>query len=1357
MNQTYRQKPVVIAVLAALGCPVNSVFAAPQDGQITAGAANISQTGNTTTINQSSQNAAINWTSFSVGATEAVRFNQPNTSSITLNRVTGLESSQILGSLTANGQVFILNPNGVMFGAGAQVNVGGLVASSLHLSDADFMAGNFKFSGTGTGSVINQGNIKVAEGGTLALIAPVVQNTGTLTAPQGNVLLAAGDAVTLKLQDGKLLAYTLDKGAVQALVDNGGLIKADGGQVILTAKGQDALSRAVVNHSGIIEAQTVSNKSGVVELLGDMAVGEVNVSGKIDASAPNGSDGGFVETSAAKVNVADSARIITEAANGKTGNWLIDPNDYTIAATGGNITGTALGNNLGTSNVTISTATQGTAGGLGDIFVNDSVSWSANKVLTLTAQRYININAPITATGDSAGVALNHSGDYFLNGGKITLSGANATFAVNGTNYTLIHDVNQLQAMKNNLAGNYVLGNDINATTTSSWNSGAGFLPIGVSTANYFKGIFDGLGHIITGLTVKRPLTDNAGLFGITADAKIRNVGLMNGSITGRSSVGGLVGYNYTSIIDNVYFIGNVVGSEWVGGLIGYNLGLLSNGYVNASVSGNDTIGGVVGFHTSLYGGKISNVYATGSVNGNLSVAGLVGTNYGLINDSFWNTQTTGKSNAVGVLSTGTLTNVLGKTTAQMQQKATFTNWNISNTGGSSAIWRIYEGQSAPLLRSFLTPLTVTSDNFSKTYDGQAYTGSLSNPVYSVTGAASSSHLFNLTTPYANAVNVGTYNPPKLYSDQQGYDISQALGTLTINPAILNLSGSRTYDGTVKVNANILTLNGLQNGETLNLSGAGTIADKNVGSKVVSIGTLALSNGTGLASNYTFTGSTGLVTINPATLNLSGIRPYDGTTNVNANIFTLSGLVNGETLNLAGVGTIADKNVGWMKPVSLGTLALSNGTGLASNYTLTSGTHKADVTAVAVSNSSETSTDLGGVSAQAGNPGMGTETPVATQDPVPSSIHEAFWRDDPAKGVLDYLKSKGVSSATSVAISYPITLIFDKSKDALLKQYAIEYFNILGLSPNTFFDLQPVFEDVLSRPSIISYLKSAPKDLAIGFLFDALGDEVKRKLNISTETPDGVWRAAGIDVLMMAIKNAIMSSTTGPGFALAFQIGFTSDMASFAATQAITVFTKAVELGGAEDKMHQSAIQLAIQSISAKNRANEIFTQIATLVNTSSLEDKVEIAETLRAKAKNLTKIGNDGLETLAIEYLNYYQDKGESVLFTNPYSSLTKEDVKEVALTALKIKDIIDSGGTVDLVDYGKETHTTEAGKLVFQLLNDVPFTAFSSKGNAVKNERWIMLKDFVKQIANIQSGRGAWGTDLYGVNFEEYLYKYY
>src|ERR1035437_1971474 len=145
-----------------------TAYALPTGGVVAAGSASISANTLGTTINQSTQNAAINWQSFNIAAGESVRFNQPSSSSVTLNRVLGADPSGIFGSLTVNGKVFLVNPNGILFGQGASVNVGGLVASTLNITDRDFMSGNYKFSGTGNGTVLNQGTIN-ADGGYVAL------------------------------------------------------------------------------------------------------------------------------------------------------------------------------------------------------------------------------------------------------------------------------------------------------------------------------------------------------------------------------------------------------------------------------------------------------------------------------------------------------------------------------------------------------------------------------------------------------------------------------------------------------------------------------------------------------------------------------------------------------------------------------------------------------------------------------------------------------------------------------------------------------------------------------------------------------------------------------------------------------------------------------------------------------------------------------------------------------------------------------------------------------------------------------------------------------------------------------------
>src|SRR5947209_8535859 len=165
-----------VAVCAMLAFASQS-FALPTGGVVSAGGATISPDGST--INQSTANVAINWQSFSIGQGQAVRFIQPSASAVALNRVLGPDASSILGSLSANGKVFLVNPNGVLFGQGAQVNVGGLVASTRNITDADFMAGNYRFTGSGSGQVVNQGTIN-ADGGYVALLGANVSNEGTI-------------------------------------------------------------------------------------------------------------------------------------------------------------------------------------------------------------------------------------------------------------------------------------------------------------------------------------------------------------------------------------------------------------------------------------------------------------------------------------------------------------------------------------------------------------------------------------------------------------------------------------------------------------------------------------------------------------------------------------------------------------------------------------------------------------------------------------------------------------------------------------------------------------------------------------------------------------------------------------------------------------------------------------------------------------------------------------------------------------------------------------------------------------------------------------------------------------------------
>src|SRR5450830_339322 len=299
-NVCFALQALAISVALSFG---GNAFALPVGGVVAAGGASISTVAGNTTINQSTQNAAINWQSFNIASGEAVRFVQPNSNSVVLNRVLGADPSNILGSLTANGKVFLVNPNGILFGKGASVNVGGLVASTLNIADGDFMAGNYKFSGAGNGTVLNQGSIN-ADGGYVALLGANVRNDGVIAARLGTVALAAGNAMTLDVAGDGLLNVTVNQGAVNALVQNGGLIQADGGQVLLTAQAAGSLLQSAVNNTGVIQAQTLQNHNGTIKMLGDMQSGTVTVAGTLDASgAGAGQTGGKVQVLGDKVGL----------------------------------------------------------------------------------------------------------------------------------------------------------------------------------------------------------------------------------------------------------------------------------------------------------------------------------------------------------------------------------------------------------------------------------------------------------------------------------------------------------------------------------------------------------------------------------------------------------------------------------------------------------------------------------------------------------------------------------------------------------------------------------------------------------------------------------------------------------------------------------------------------------------------------------------------------------------------------------------------------------------------------------------------------------------------------------------------
>ena len=280
-----------LAMVLALALAPASAQSLPQGGSVAAGRATIgAPTHQNLTITQTSPAAVINWNAYSIGGPNSVTYVQPNASSAILNRVTSGTPTTIAGRLNANGQVYLVNPNGIAITSTGAVNVGGgFVASTLGISDSDFMAGKRGFTGSGhSASVSNAGTINAGSGGFVGLLGGSVSNEGTITVPLGKVGLGSGEATTLDLSGDGFMQVAVPTAAKsrdgKALVDVAGRITARGGRIELQAATVKQAIRESVNVSGMLSARSVSGHSGAI-ILGGGEGGGVTVSGRLDTSA----------------------------------------------------------------------------------------------------------------------------------------------------------------------------------------------------------------------------------------------------------------------------------------------------------------------------------------------------------------------------------------------------------------------------------------------------------------------------------------------------------------------------------------------------------------------------------------------------------------------------------------------------------------------------------------------------------------------------------------------------------------------------------------------------------------------------------------------------------------------------------------------------------------------------------------------------------------------------------------------------------------------------------------------------------------------------------------------------------------
>ena len=286
---------MAVGLLVLQGVTLGDAEALPQQGQVVGGSATIVQASPTTlNVTQSSANAVIDWNSFSIGRGETTNFIQPGASSIAVNRVTGVDPSSIMGRLNANGQVVLINPNGILFARGAQVNVGGLVASTSGISNANAMAGKLVFDQAGKpgASVTNAGTITARDGGLVALVAPNVANSGIIRAHLGKVALASGDKWTLDLYGDRLVSFDVTD-QVNGTAANSGRIQA--GEVEITANAAKGMVGNAINNTGIVQATSVHQEGGTIVLDGGDN-GDVAVSGTLQATGgTGGGTGGSIQ------------------------------------------------------------------------------------------------------------------------------------------------------------------------------------------------------------------------------------------------------------------------------------------------------------------------------------------------------------------------------------------------------------------------------------------------------------------------------------------------------------------------------------------------------------------------------------------------------------------------------------------------------------------------------------------------------------------------------------------------------------------------------------------------------------------------------------------------------------------------------------------------------------------------------------------------------------------------------------------------------------------------------------------------------------------------------------------------------
>ncbi|MHB1564898.1 MAG: GLUG motif-containing protein [Leptospirillum sp.] len=882
--RTYSLFQKIVAYLLSAAIPLATLpgeaLALPHGGVVSKGSATLGYSTGKLSIRQSTSSATFDWSSYNVKAGQSVVYSVPGSRSVSLNYIGGTTPSSIDGKVSSNGILEFMNPNGLIFGSGSVVSAAGVMAF-----------GSATPWGKPTGPVSNAGVLTATDNGTVALVGTSVANSGTITAPGGEVLLAAGTTVTP--------LATTGVSSLSVATTGGGL----------------------VDDSGIVSAETVDGKTGTILLESGMGSGTTTLASTavLDASAPNGGNGGVVLVNGSGVVMDNTTPINVSAPYGTAGTVKIDPN-YIQSGSTLDICNTSGLEYLDTNQTS---------------YLSDTINLEENMNLGGYSWTPLgNVSTPFTGT---------------FNGNGHTVSGYTITATENMTGF--IGALGSTGKVENlGVTGTVDGGTNCEVGGLVGYNNG------GTISYSYATGNVSGTGSVgglvgcnngtISYSYATGNVSGSSGVGGLVGtNSGTISYSYATGNVSGSSGVGGLVGTN-SGTISYSYATGNVIGQNNainVGGLVGYNNGTISYSYATGTVIGQNNaidVGGLVGYNN----GTISYSYATGAVSGTNSVGGLVGDNNGTIQysyatgavsgtncvgglvggnlnrtytEDYWNTTTSGTTNGV---QGGNLSGVTGLASGTFGNSGSFTGWSFNTWSGGKFIssataspWfmgSVVSGtgtMSAPMLVPDLATATVTGNSGTSVYNGSTVTAG-----YTTTTTMGGTTLSpNVTVTTAVGPNAGTYANTPTYTissptTQTSVDsVSAVSGTWKITPATLTATAndaSMTYGSSVPALSGTVT--GFVNGQTLTAD-SGTANWTTSATSSSNIGQYGITGkvilGASYSGDYTIVqayGNSSALMITPATLiataNTASMT-YGGTVPTLSG--TVTGFVNGQTLS----------------------------------------------------------------------------------------------------------------------------------------------------------------------------------------------------------------------------------------------------------------------------------------------------------------------------------------------------------------------------------------------------------------------------------------------------------------------------